>query len=595
MKKSFPALAVLAGLLLFASAAIAQVPLVIGSGNTATPDAFLARPKTTPCDVQLFKDVISDLPVHGTRFTPILFTFNPPVDCPGPWSKIVFVGDFSVEAGRQLDRTFHVWLGGTNIFYGTSMEPSPDQARTMHMERDLTDYSMLFHQTQPGVVVLNLFGGTDPDIIGIRNKARTFGSAVLQFYPASSSEPAPATPDMVLPMSRIPNFGLEFFVGEAPSIIGPPNANFTRTFTFPKNIERIFLDIIPRNTSEDEFDYIDIPDPDVANGLQEFPESSFREVEISIDGQPAGLAMNYPRTTEGSIDPLLWRPTPGLQTLNYLPFRLDLTPFAGILNDGQPHNVTIDVINAAPFALNGALLLFLDHGSSQVTGGIELNTFTHANPIQTETKNTVNGDTFGNLTISSAHDFVIRGFVNTSHGRVSTELAQKVNFVNSQDFRFNAIQFTQIVRQQSSLTTVVKTESESGDDHERDRTVFQHIDSPMAVDLIGVTNPDGTFTQTTTMNFSRNVKNVTSSTHGDHDPKVDVLKSSMFTTDQVLFSPEFDIVSNQGQASSQELLTRDSKGNCFNRKVTTANGVLTSVDDGDKCHDRDRGDDRDDK
>src|SRR5579871_3034402 len=476
MKKSFSPFVVFAGLLLLASAAIAQTPLVIGSGNTATPDAPLARPKTTPCNVQLFKDFVADLPISPARLTPMPFTFDPPANCPGPWSKVVFVGDFSVEAGRQLDRTMTVWLGGVNIFYGTSMEPSANQARTMHMERDLTEYSALFHQTQPGEAVLNLFGGADPNIIGIKNKARTFGSAVLQFYPASASEPAPATPDMVLQMSRIPNFGLEFFVGEAPSIVGPPNATFTRIFTFPKNIEQVFLNIIPRNTSEDEFDYIDIPDPEVANGLQEFAESSFREVEISIDGQPAGLAMNYPRTTEGSIDPLLWRPTPGLQTLNFLPFRLDLTPFAGILSDGQPHSISIDVINAAPFALNAAVLLFLDHRSSQVTGGIELNTFTHAKPIQTETKNTVNGDTFGNLTISSAHDFIIRGFVNTSHGRVSTELGQKAIFVNSQDFRFNTIQFTQIVRQESSLTTVVKTASDSGDDDERNRTVFQHID-----------------------------------------------------------------------------------------------------------------------
>ena len=46
----------------------------------------------------------------------------------------------------------------------------------------------------------------------------------------------------------------------------------------------------------------------------------------------------------GGIDPLLWRPIPGVQTLNFLPYRVDLTPFAGALSNGQPHQVGVRLL-----------------------------------------------------------------------------------------------------------------------------------------------------------------------------------------------------------------------------------------------------------
>jgi Peptide N-acetyl-beta-D-glucosaminyl asparaginase amidase A len=589
MKASYwKAIVLAAGLILTAVCALGQEPLVIGSANTATADEPVPRPNTTPCTVPLFTNFVGQLPAHGTHFTPLPFSYTPPADCPGPWAKVVLVADFSVDAGRQLDRTMHIWIGAANLYYGTSMEPSANVARTMHEERDVTDYSALFKQPQHGQVTLNVFG-TDPEIIGVKNTALSFGTAVLQFYPASASAPAPAVPDVVLPLSSDPVLGGQVFLGISPTV---PNGlpNLTRTFSLPTNVERAFLDILARNTSEDEFDYLCLPDAEVANALETCNESSFREVEVKIDGQPAGVGPAYPRTTEGSIDPLLWRPTPGLQTLNFVPYRLDLTPFAGLLSNGEPHSVTIDVINAAPFAVNAALLLFLDHGSSHVTGGIELNTFTTANPVTKETKNTVNGTSFGTISIASAHQFKIRGSVNTSHGTVRTEMAQDIRFLNTQDFSFNPVTFTQNVKETLTLSMRTTTRTGNDDDEEHVSTRFHVTESPITVNLLSVNNPDGSLTQTATLRLQHNEKTVTQP-GGDHQPAtVNVFRNSMFTTDKVFFSPTFDIVRNQDQASTQELLTRDSNGTCFNRKITTANGILTRVNDGVKCRDNEDND-----
>ena len=52
-----------------------------------------------------------------------------------------------------------------------------------------------------------------------------------------------------------------------------------------------------------------MPD-DVSAELQSCGGTAFREAEISIDGQAAGVAPVYPWIYTGGIDVLLWRPYP---------------------------------------------------------------------------------------------------------------------------------------------------------------------------------------------------------------------------------------------------------------------------------------------
>ena len=68
--------------------------------------------------------------------------------------------------------------------------------------------------------------------------------------------------------------------------------------------------------------------------------------QVTIDGIYVGVAPIYPWIYTGGIDPGLWRPTPGIQTLSFEPYRVDLTPYAAWLSDGQPHRVAVRVFNA---------------------------------------------------------------------------------------------------------------------------------------------------------------------------------------------------------------------------------------------------------
>lgn len=86
--------------------------------------------------------------------------------------------------------------------------------------------------------------------------------------------------------------------------------------------------MITQSQIGDEFWYTCVPN-DVATELESCGGTAFREAEVSIDGTPAGVAPVYPWIYTGGVDPFFWEPIPGVQTLNFIPYRVDLTPFAG--------------------------------------------------------------------------------------------------------------------------------------------------------------------------------------------------------------------------------------------------------------------------
>src|SRR3984885_6193245 len=71
----------------------------IGSSLEATADPTVPRPNTKPCVVTLLANQAFE------NFNNPTYTYTPPAACPGPWAKVVFTGDFSIQPGVQFDRT----------------------------------------------------------------------------------------------------------------------------------------------------------------------------------------------------------------------------------------------------------------------------------------------------------------------------------------------------------------------------------------------------------------------------------------------------------------------------------------------------------
>ena len=303
-----------AGLFAITTSLPAQVVLThgpqIGSSNPITADPPVERPHTQPCTVQLFTNqAFADFNIKD-------FSYAPPSGCHGPWAKVVFSADFTVTAGRQFDRTAQFLIGNMNIYYGTTSEPRATLSPSWHVESDVTDLSAGLTTPQTGHAILGNFVGVSG---GVTYNGIIYANAQLDFYPADFRDRAPRVADVIVPL---PTASVGAFT------LNTTADQLSQSVTLPRNTEEAYLDIFAQSQSSDEFWWTCVPS-DVSSELESCGNTAFRETEITIDGTPAGIAPVYPWIYTGGVDPYLWEPIPGVQTLNFKPFRVNLTPFAG--------------------------------------------------------------------------------------------------------------------------------------------------------------------------------------------------------------------------------------------------------------------------
>jgi hypothetical protein len=526
-------------------------PLTIGSSQPVTAEPPVPRPHETPCIVHLFSNI------HFVDFSQHLWPYNPPAACPGPWEEVVFNANFNVTAGVQFDRTANVWINGANIYFGTTVEPSPSLSPSWHVERDVTDLTPVFEQPSTGQAVLgNIVNSTYTGIIT--------GSAWLQFYPKEKGPSVDAgafshdVPDAVYPLSAGP-------LGGAVFLFNGSQQNAT-TLTLPQNVERAYLDVFLQSQIGDEFWYSCFPNP-LATLLNNCGNTAFREGEVTIDGRPAGVAPVFPWIYTGGIDPFFWVPIPGVETLDFRPYRVDLTPFASLLSNGVPHTIALSVYNANNyFATTGNLLVFLDHGSKTVTGAVLADT-TSAAPITAQYENVkiANGVAQGPLGITATHNVYADGYVNTSHGRVETSVQQAINFANNQQIKVTSSEFKQGIVQDTTISSTTRTATSGSQTHTF--TLLQHKDWPLNLFYDFVVNPDGSATQ---------VGSVAQAKHEDAD-------WNGFFTHLVYLANAKDTltITTSGNLvplnpkTSQQYLFATSNGLCYNHTVTAFDNVQT--------------------
>lgn len=546
-------LPLLAALAVPSSAAAAPA---VGSPETATADPPVARPGTAPCTVTLYSgQTFAD-------FSPKPFTYAPPAACPGPWAKVVLEADFSVTAGRQFDRTAQIAIGHVNVYYGTTQEPSGTFGPSWHVERDLTDYGALLRTPQSGET--NLGNLVDSTYTGILS-----GTARLLFYPASHAAPAPRVADLVLPLSDAP--GGAALLATTASTLAP-------TLSLPTNVEAAYLDVIAQSQSADEFWITCVPD-DVADPLFSCPGTAFREVEVTIDGQPAGIAPVYPWLYTGAIDPLLWRPIPGVQTLNFVPYRVDLTPFAGLLSNGRPHQVGLSVYNANNyFLVTGSLLLYRDAGSLRVTGAVTRNTLDAAPTprIRTDLTTAADGSVGGTVKVRADRDFVLAGYVDTSHGRVETRIEQEIRFINEQRFVISDTQFVQAIDQKTKVDSRTETRQPRGNVEVETRLTY-----PLALSISQTLADDGSIAQTTTVDQRYDRRDERDGRGGD-DARSRV-ENAMASTDTLLFNASGAATGFRDRRSSQDYFAKSGRA-CYSRRIAAESGLVTAIGDGGRCH-----------
>lgn len=429
---------------------VAQVAPPAPPMNALSVEPRVPRLGVTPCVVELFRDLRIDDSSEEGLFDP--FEYVPPAGCPGPWAKIIL----SVDMSGPYTTSYRAHLDNFMISLGERGSRDPEVAVELmvatpqinehaprwRVERDVTDYSALFHVARTGFArnTDNFFRFPCGSCTSVIATAR------LIFYPASALVPAPEVPDVVLPAAG-------FAAG-----------------ALPRNIERAYLDVYVHRPQEAWFSCVprsaasqypilvttplamgDVENPheNNAHGCQ---GATYFDAVARVDLQPAGVATPYPwlgsdmnLRFENSVDV----PVPTPQSINLMPVRVDITPFAALLSDGAAHGIGFvydepgGMLRTGPSRM-AQLLLYLDEGSQQVTGALTVNTLATGTPTTlapveaTEIRNvwSQQGDMLnGDVENHYRRRYEIAGYVNTSRGRIDTWVTHEHVLTNVQQVR----------------------------------------------------------------------------------------------------------------------------------------------------------------
>ncbi len=526
-------------------------PLKVGSGNEAVIEPPVPHPNETPCVVPLVTDA------QFTNFNNFNYTFTPPSACPGPWAKVVLSMDLSLNSGVQFDRTGQLFMNGVPLWFGTTAEPRATLAPRWRFQRDLTDYTALFNTTQSGYLSIgNIVNSTYTGIIT--------ASATLSFYPPTANDPAPVTADVVLPLPGSGGNG----------ILNSGSNTISSTMVFPTNILQAKLDLYLQGQSGDEFWYTCVPSS-LTGTLESCGNGALREGEISVDSMAAGVAPVYPWIFTGGIDPFLWQPIPGVQTFSFVPFQVDLSPFAGVLSNNLPHTIAASVYgDNGYFSATGALRLFLDHGTAAVTGSVTKDTLQPAPSVVTTPEiTTVNGVTSGTVDTKDKRNFKIEGTVTGSAGTTINTVDQTTTFKNRQRFDITATKYTQDISQQTD-TTITSTSTTNG----LATTTTSSLTWPLTVDITEYINASGGGRETTSINQQYVVTDLTS--QGGLPVSNFNLTNAINSMDTLFFDNQGYITGNNNQNETASYLRTGTGYKCFKRNLAAESNVLSEVETG---------------
>ncbi|MGR4862356.1 peptide-N4-asparagine amidase [Caulobacter sp. LARHSG274] len=520
-----------------------------GLNTVAEVEPGVARPPGVPCIVSLFA------PRQFEGVEPIAFPYAPPAACPGPWAKVVLEADFDVTAGRQFDRTAIIHLGGVNLYYGSTMEPRRTIAPAWHVERDVTDYAALLARPGAGEVLI-------ANVVNETYTGRLTASARLLFYPATAATPAPAAPQIVQPIS------------DGVAKLTKDQDRLTKSVVLPTNVERLVLDVLAQGQADDEFWYDCVPDALASAKDDRCGGGAFRGVEVFIDGQRAGLASLFPWIFTGGVNPYLWFPAPAPETLNFSSSRIDLTPFAGLVNDGRPHRIEVTVPGVRNYYLvTASLLAWQDAGAASTQGHLLRNTLTAAREATNARRARLDkAGLNGRIDTRLAQDGEVAGVLQTSHGEVTTAVRYAMSFSNRQDYVSSDKVQSARMRQRSRLRIDTRRADAAGVTTRRETLSY-----PLSIATTSTAMADGTDeTAAIELTLNRTQREIAPDGH----VWTRTLSNRVTPTAHGQFNRAARRVQNASGSSVQHYRLQDSAIGCYGRTVVVKDNAVVSATDG---------------
>lgn len=344
-----------------------------------------------------------------------------------------------------------MFFGDIEVFRTSTAEPTKDGI-TWSYVKDMSSYLALFRQPQK--IIFDLGNLVDDTYTGAWHTTLT----ATYFTAKDLLEPA----DIIFPVSAHGSSA------DQPSHFTTPESRAINVLAIPQNARKAVFSISACGQAAEEFWWSNVLSSDTQvfgsdNTL--YGHSPFRELQLIIDGQLAGVAWPFPVIFTGGVVPGFWRPIVGIDVFDLLEDEIDVTPFLPMLNDNQDHSFEIRVVGIeddgdghgelsqsieSNWVVTGKLFIWLDTDTSMITGlGPTIHSPKPCISVLSKTTKNVNN------AVESIEYFVqvsrlihVSSTLQTSKGPEKVTWAQNLTYSNSGTLKNNGS--TQEVRQNTS-------------------------------------------------------------------------------------------------------------------------------------------------
>ena len=264
-----------------------------------------------------------------------------------------------------------MYLGDIEVFRTSTAEPTEDGIAWTWV-KEMQQYNSLWRHEQK--IIFDLGNLLNDLYTGVWHTTLT-----ATFFTVPDS---PVTADQILPISK------RMSSTDQPSAFTlPEDVSAHVPHVLPRNVYRAVVSISACGQAAEEFWYQNVLDSleatfsDTAGLLG--GGGPWREVQLLIDGQLAGVAWPFPIIFTGGINPGLWRPIAGIDAFDLREQEIDITPWLPVLLDGDSHwfeirvariiedgkgGVVVKDSTASNWVVTGKIFLFLDAPDSITTG-----------------------------------------------------------------------------------------------------------------------------------------------------------------------------------------------------------------------------------
>jgi len=388
--------------------------------------------------------------------------------------------------GRQFDRLALMYFGDTEVWRTSTAEPTVNGIEWTYI-KDMTEY--LYFWNSPQKIIFDLGNLVDSTYTGLFNTTLT----ATFFTSQDTVDPAA----LIIPISARNG------AANSASVFTLPSDNATNTIGFPRNVNRAVFSVSACGQATEEFWWSNVLQSDINTFVPVdgtlYGYSPFREVQILIDGQLAGVQWPFPVIFTGGVVPGLWRPIVGIDAFDLREHEIDITPWlpvlcdgnehtfeirvAGILDDGESSGTITETVGSSWY-VTGKIFVWLDDANSITTGRAPtvLLPAPTINLSQKLTQNSTGANETLEYTTNVKRDLSVSSLIKTQNGTKLSSWTQSLSVTNYGLYTdYGAVQ-------QNNQTT-------TGTDQSTGATFYKSIYSyPLYANTTYIVQPSGNFT-----------------------------------------------------------------------------------------------------